>query len=186
MSVSLNSPSDSTNKEAMEEVADLTLNHDEALDLTLALGALGGLRHSAACDATERSQRRYDDRNHRMHETRMKTMGMEGEEKEPEADDMSQQVLIRSPIIHNHYANGKPQTQQPQQPGQPAAQTGMSPTMKAILGTLVGTSLLGPAMGGWALYNSGGGTVINQPIEKAPGQNIGTLPPIPPEKSGGS
>jgi hypothetical protein len=113
----------------------------------------------------------------------MKDLGMEGEE--PEADDMSQQVLIRSPVIHNHYE--RPNANQPQtQPQQPSQQqtaeppTGLSPATKALIGTLIGTSLLGPALGGYALYRNGSSTVINQPIEKAPGQNIGTLPPIPP------
>lgn len=124
MSVSLNSASSSTGTEAMreavEEVAELTQNHDEALDVMLALGTLGGLRHSAACDAAEQSNKRFDDRNHRLHESRMKDLGMEGEEKE--AEDMSHQVLIRSPTIHNHY----PSANQPLPPvtaNQPAAPT---------------------------------------------------------------
>jgi len=104
MSASLNSPSDSTtSRKKLEELADLTQNHDEVLDLEMALGALGGLRHTAACDAADRSNRRFDDRNHRLHEARMKALGLEGDEKEPETEDMSQQVLIRSPVIHNHH-----------------------------------------------------------------------------------
>lgn len=191
MSASLNStngsPSTEAMKELVEEVAELTQNHDEVMDLHLALGALGGLRHSAACEAAERSARRFDDRNHRLHESRIKDLGMEGmegEEKEPEAEDMSQQVLIRSPTIHNHYAN-QPATDQPQQPNQPLTKQpspGLSPGTKAVIGALVATSLLGPALGGYALYRSTGDTTtINQPIERAPGQNIGTLPPIPPD-----
>lgn len=107
-----------------EAMADLSQNLDEALDLQLGFGAIGGLRHSAACDAAERSQRRYDDRNHRLHEARMKKLGVEGEE--PEAEDMAQQVLIRSPVTHNHYHEPKseapPQHVPPQQQPQPELQ----------------------------------------------------------------
>lgn len=185
MDKSPDSMSDSTNSESsqpvIEELADLTQNHDESLDLALAFGAIGGLRHSAACDAAERSTRRFDDRQHRFHETRMKAMGMEGEEQKPEADDMAQQVLIRSPVNHHyHYPSGPAAA--PQQPSQPASppQQGMSPWTKAAIGAAIASGLLGPAAG-YLLSRNGGSTVINQPIEKAPGQNIGTLPPIPPE-----
>lgn len=125
MSVSLNSTNDSTTAEAIkelaEEVADLSQNHDEIVDLELALGALGGLRHSAACSAAERSTARFDERNHRLHESRMKSLGMEGEEQKQEtgAEDMSHQVLIRSPTTHNHYSE-RP-TNQPATPATIAA-----------------------------------------------------------------
>jgi len=94
--------------------ADLSQNLDEAADLQLGLGALGGLRHSAACEMAEKSQRRYDERNHRLHELRMRRLGLEGEET-CEDEDMHQQVLIRSPIVHNHYQSPAA-AQQPQQP----------------------------------------------------------------------
>ena len=107
--------------EATEATADLSQNLDEVLDLELGFGALGGLRHSASCEATERSQRRYDNRNHRLHESRMNRLGMEdGESDEPEDEDMSQQVLIRSPITHHHHYE-QPATPTPE-PAAPAQQ----------------------------------------------------------------
>ena len=87
------------------------------MDLALGLGALGGLRHSKACDDSQRSANRYDERQHRLHESRMKRLGMEGEES-LEDEDMSQQVLIRSPTItHHHYEQPAPTpVSQPVQP----------------------------------------------------------------------
>lgn len=154
---STNSTNDSNNststealKELAEEVAELDQNHDEVLDLELALGALGGLRHSAACSAAERSIRRFDERNHRLHESRMKDLGMDGEEKEPEAEDMSQKVLIRSPIIHNHYSDKPNQPATPTPASQPAAstvtppQSGLSNLAKgAIVAGVLATGLGG-------------------------------------------
>ena len=112
MNASQHSPNESMSEKVMqqiaEEVPDLTQNHDEALDLSLGFAALGGLRHSAACNAAEKSDQRFDERNHRLHESRMKRLGLEGSEEPPEEDDgMTQQVLIRSPIIHNHYDGKK-------------------------------------------------------------------------------
>lgn len=154
MSVSLNSASNSTSteamKEAVEEAAELTQNHDEALDVILALGTLGGLRHSSACDAAERSNQRYDARNHRLHESRMKALGMEGEEKE--AEDMSQQVLIRSPTIHNHYP-ATPSDNQPASPttmSQPVAdppKSGFSNLAKTAIAAGLIASGLGTGIG---------------------------------------
>jgi len=121
MSESLNSEPGTTTTEA---AADLSQNLDEATDLQLGLGALGGLRHSAACDAAERSQRRYDERNHRLHEARMKAFGMEGKDSDesPEAEDMAQQVLIRSPVTHNHHYESLA-SQQPEQSTESAEPT---------------------------------------------------------------
>ena len=106
MSESTNSTPDTSSEPTTEKIADLSLNLDEVLDMDLALGSLAGLRNSAAYDATEKSQRRYDARNHRLHEARMKNIGLPGGE--PEAEEMSQQVLIRSPITHNHYPVAPP------------------------------------------------------------------------------
>ena len=159
MSVSLNSTNDSTSaeviKELAEEVADLSQNHDEIVDLEVGLAALGGLRHSAACSASERSSRRYDERNHRFHESRMKALGMEGEEKEPEAEDMSQQVLIRSPTIHNHYAdkpstNG-PTTTSPQQPLSPSLATAPKSGLSNLATGAIVAGLIGTGLGGAGL-----------------------------------
>lgn len=121
--------------------ADLTQNHDEALDLSLGMAALGGLRHSAACEASQKSISRYDDVNHRLYESRMSSMfGLpdKTETGESEAEDMSQQVLIRSPIIHNHY--DKPQTDS-SAPAQPAASSnGVMNAAIIGLSTLAGLS----------------------------------------------
>jgi len=106
-------PNSQPNSTTTESPADLSLNLDEAMDLQLGFGALGGLRHSRACDAAERSQRRYDERNHRLHEARAKKFGVEGEESS-EDDDMAQQVLIRSPVTHHHHYA------EPSQPAQPS------------------------------------------------------------------
>lgn len=195
MSESLNSTNNSTSTEALEEIADLTLNHDEVLDLELALGALGGLRHSAACDAAERSTRRFDERNHRLHEARMKAMGMDGEKKELEADDMSQQVLIRSPIIHNHYSE-RPSANQPAAPAtasQPAASTvtppatpapaengkKLSPLAKAaIVAALIGSPLAG-GLAAW-YFRGGDETTIVQPVQPGDSVGIENVPAGPP------
>lgn len=201
MSVLLNSISDSESTstevpeppEVPEELADLSQNQDETLDLQLGLNALGGLNHARACAATERSNRRFDDRNHRMHETRMKALGMEGEEKEPGTDDMAQQVLIRSPI-HYHYQSpppaNQPTPQQPQPVQQPAPQpvqpaTGLSNLAKAAIVTsaLLGTGGMGAAL--YALLNQGGDTVINRLDDSQTG--IRLVPPGPPKhKEGGN
>ena len=107
MSESTNSTPHCNSSPTIEIPADMSLNHDEVLDMELALGSLGGLRHSAACDQSERSKQRYDDLNHRLYKSRMKRLGLtgdeesEGEESE-EGDGMSHQVLIRSPVTHNH------------------------------------------------------------------------------------
>jgi len=114
MAASTNSGPNSTPIPVTEPPADLSQNQDEALDLALAMGSLGGLRHAAACEAAERSHRRFDDRNHRLHEARMRRLGLEGEEREEE--EMSQQVLIRSPIVHNHYQSPPPAQPVPSSP----------------------------------------------------------------------
>ena len=111
--------------EATEATADLSQNLDEVLDLELGLGALGGLRHSASCEATERSQRRYDNRNHRLHESRMNRLGMEGDESDEslEDEDMSQRVFIRSPITHHHhYVQPSSPSEPTPEPAAPAQQ----------------------------------------------------------------
>lgn len=197
MSTSLNSTSDSiSGREALDQaaaeaVADLTLNHDEALDLTLALGALGGLRHSRACDASERSTRRYDERNHRLHEARMKRLGLECEENPAESEaDMSQQVLIRSPVIHNHY--GSPATASPsQQPTTPASPTqtqvpppvaaSLSPWHKAAIAAALAAGGLGGAAGLYSVLkpDSGGNTTIVQPGDTVGIENVPAGPPHP-------
>jgi hypothetical protein len=138
-----------TTKATTEAAADLSQNHDEILDLELGLGALGGLRHSSACDAAERSQRLYDERNHRLHESRMDSLGMKGDKsgESLEAEDMSHQVLIRSPITHHHHYE-QPESSEPatpttaQQPAPPPPK-GMSTTAK-IATSLGAALLLGP------------------------------------------
>lgn len=150
-------PSTPSSQPATEPPANLSQNLDEALDLELALASLGGLRHSASCEASERSQRRYDERNHRLHEARMGKLGLEGDE--PKADDMSQQVLIRSPIIHNHYpATGQPVAPQPAATGTPPSQpvpatqptpsSGAAPNKRILPYVL--TALLGTGLGAGA------------------------------------
>jgi len=140
--------------EATETTADLSQNLDEILDLELGLGAIGGLRHSASCEAAERSQRRYDNRNHRLHESRMEKLGLQGggESDEPEDEDMSQQVLIRSPVTHHHhYEQPAEPTPEPAAPApEPAAQPkGMSTTAK-VATSLAAAALLGPGGVGMA------------------------------------
>lgn len=191
MSESLNSTSDSTRKKWVEEVADLTQNQDEVLDLGMAFGALGGLRHDAACTAAERSTRRFDERQHRLHEARMKALGMEGEEKEPEAEDMSQQVLIRSPIIHNHYGPAKQSGEQPQRPTSeppsppqvpPSLISGLSPLAKAAIASAIGLSTIGTGAGLYSLATRGTDTtVIEQPVDSNE-YGVGLVPPGPPHK----
>lgn len=184
MSVSLNSKSDSTSQRKVEEVADLSLNQDEVLDLEMALGALGGLRHSRACDAEERSNRRYDERQHRLHESRMKDFGMEGEEKEPEADDMSQQVLIRSPVIHNHhYGEQKQEPTAPASPTapvtQPTATASSIPAWAKTLALLLGTGGLA-GIGVSQLLPDGIPTAPFIDTDTDTRSGIGLVPPGPP------
>lgn len=132
------SESPNSHPKTTEATADLSQNLDEILDLELSLGAIGGLRHSAACAATERSQRRYDERNHRLHESRMESLGMKGGES-PEVEDMAQQVLIRSPITHNHY----PPEPTPAQPVEAKKPEGMSTAAK-VATSLAAATLFGP------------------------------------------
>ena len=135
--------SESPNSTPTEATADLSQNLDEALDLQLGLGALGGMRHSAACDAAEKSQRRYDDRNHRLHEARMKKLGMEGDET-AEDEDMSQQVLIRSPVTHHHHHYDKPTEEPTEEPTvQPQEQAQPKQASKLATAALVAASVLG-------------------------------------------
>lgn len=184
MSVSLNSTNDSTSAEAIkdlaEEIADLTQNHDEIVDLEVGLAALGGLRHSAACNASERSSRRYDERNHRFHESRMKALGMEGEEKEPEADDMSQKVLIRSPIIHNHYPSAnQPATPTPRSEPDPPPppKPGLSNLATAAIATGLIASGLGAGAGATYLMTRPDPPAVVAPADKNWGLNL-----LPPDK----
>ena len=189
MPESPNSTNGSTNSNGQTELpADLSLDQDEVLDVELALLALGGIRHSAACDAAEKSTRRFDERNHRLHESRMKDLGMEGEEKESETDDMAHQVLIRSPIIHNHY--DKTNQPQPAVQPQPQPQPTPAPTQKEGLGTLaklaiaaaIGSGIAGTGVGLWALFQKKtGDTTIVNPITQADGTGIGLLPPTKPK-----
>ena len=192
MSASSNSTSDSTSRtKPPEEPADLSLNQDEVLDLGLALGALGGLRHTTACDAAERSTRRFDDRNHRLHESRMKHLGMEGEEKELKADDVGHQVLIRSPVIHNHYVDRTPTT--PPSTTPPTAPPTTPPTTPPPT-----PPVTSPPTNGWLPLAAGlliggivvGGTTyyVNKPtstttINKGEKTGIKTVPPAPPYKA---
>lgn len=144
--------SEATEEKATEELESLTQNHDEVLDLTLALGALGGLRHSAACDAAERSQKRFDERNHRLHESRMKSLGAEGEEQKPEAEDMSHQVLIRSPTSH-HYYSERPSANQPAATaGQPVSSTVTTPKpgLSNLATTAIAAGLIASGLGAGA------------------------------------
>lgn len=119
--------------------ADLTQNHDEVLDLEMGMAALGGLRHSAACDASQRSNRRYDDLNHRLYESRMSEMfGLPAKSDEGEAEDMSQQVMIRSPIIHNHRYDAPKAADAPEPtPTQPA-----TPSNGLLNAAIIGLSTL--------------------------------------------
>lgn len=135
-----------------EEPADLTQNQDEVMDLALGLGALGGLRHSRACDATQRSHERYDDRQHRLQESRMKRLGMEGDEKSPEDEDMSQQVLIRSPTIHHHYYAQEEQPAPPVAQPQPVQQP--ESTAKTWLKRAAIAALPLAGVGGTLAYNA--------------------------------
>ena len=169
--------------EQAEQAADLSQDHDEALDLQLALGAIGGLRSSAACDATERSQRRYDERNHRFHEESMKRIGLpEGDE--PEAEEMSQQVLIRSPITHNHYPVApptpepvtpepvKPVTPEPVKP-EPVKQP--APDRSWLPWTVVALSMIPASIFAWQLPK------IFTPTDKPPVVNTDTRNTIRPD-----
>lgn len=186
MSELQNSTSESTSStsEPPEEPADLSLDQDEVLDLGLALLSLGGIRHSAACDAAEQSTRRFDNRNHRLHEARMKELGMEGEEKESETGDMSHQVLIRSPITHNHHYDKSSQPQpspQPPSPTPPQQQqpTGLSTLQKLAIGAALTTGIVGTGAGLWALFHKSGDTIVN-PVQAVDGTGIGLLPPSKP------
>jgi hypothetical protein len=176
-------------EEAAEQVADLTLNQDEVLDVELALGALGGIRHSAACDAAERSSRRFDERNHRLHESRMKALGMEGEEV-PEDTDMSHQVLIRSPITHNHYSPTPTPIQTPTPPAatpsQPPAQPPATPppATNGRLSPLATAALVlaSLGLGSVSTYFLSRPTVSSTTIQSGDKTGIGLVPPGPPYK----
>ena len=71
----------------------------------------------------------------------MSKLGLAGEE--PEADDMSQQVLIRSPVTHNHYHDTPPKEQpsQPPQPSQPSPWSKVWPWLLAGAAGLAGAGI---------------------------------------------
>ncbi|HUS40403.1 MAG TPA: hypothetical protein VMX74_13200 [Pirellulales bacterium] len=167
MSESTNSTPDTSSEPTTEKIADLSLNLDEVLDMDLALGSLAGLRNSAAYDATEKSQRRYDARNHRLHEARMKNIGLPGGDGgEPEAEEMSQQVLIRSPITHNHYP---PTPVTPEPVKQPA------PDRSWLPWAVVALSMIPASIFAWQLPK------IFTPADKPPVVNTDTRNTIRPD-----
>lgn len=166
MNASLNSPPRSTSTTTRpEELADLSQNNDEALDLSLGLAALAGLRHGQACEDRQRSINRYEDRNHRLHEARMTRLGLTGEEitGDKGEDEMSQQVLIRSPIVHNHYEQSKTPTPEPNQPV--VVQPQPTPPNSGLLNSaIIGFSLLaGLGSAGYLISN-----VLGTPTTKPP------------------
>jgi len=122
----------------------------------------------------------------------MKKLGMEGEEKEPEAEDMSQQVLIRSPVIHNHYSdkpNGQPVATAPVAPtrAEPTATAPATPGLSNLAKGAIAAGILasGLGLGGGATYlwNRPSTTTVVNPIEHGPAFGISTMPPGPPVKT---
>jgi hypothetical protein len=93
-----------------------------------------------------------------LHEARLKKLGLEDNESESEeADDMSQQVLIRSPIVHNHYhqqpdtSAAEPPVTQPE-PNNP----NLSGSLLSRLWPLVAMALIGSGLGAGAISFFGG------------------------------
>jgi hypothetical protein len=177
VSESTSSTPNSTPSSTQEAAADLSQNLDEAADLQLGLGALGGLRHSRACEDAERSKRRYDARNHRLHESRMKRLGLEGEES-PEDEAMDQQVLIRSPVTH-HYHYAQPSAAPPSASSQP--QEGNTAKPKSTASTLAKAAMVaaGLVAGGglgagipWLAGAFDKPAAVNTTIQQ-PAQNLG-------------
>jgi hypothetical protein len=98
----------------------------------------------------------------------MRKLGLDDEEELEETDDMSQQVVIRSPITHNHYhGDGEPQptptptpTPQPAEPSpttpapQPAPSTQGDGTIFSRLLALALAAALGGGLGAGALVGT--------------------------------
>ena len=128
----------------MEDPSDLSQNQDEASDLHLVFGALAGLRAVDTNQAIERSNKRYDETNHRWHEARLAErfgvpMASESEgEGSKGGDEMGNQVWVRSPV-HFHYGDAKkPDAQKPE--ATPEKPSSSWPTAAILAAALIPTA----------------------------------------------